>query len=376
MSKQPASIARLRGERGVVLYVVALMMVVFLGVAAMAIDYGIWFTAQRAAEAGAHAGASILMLSPRDEAGARAEAELFAERNTVRGVVHDVFPDQDIDVILDSQKVRVRVQRSDARGNPLSTLLARAMGIDQVDIGATAAAQVWPGVATDCILPFAVPDRWDEWDPSIPGFRPNEIGDVYDDTIDFYDPGPGGTGYEYMDIGQRLKLTTGNPKEGPRPGWYMSIALPGLRGGSDVRDAIINCWKPSGDSQMGDDTLKEPGNMVGPIRQGFADIWSDPYEQEQSWDDAMGWPVHSDGTRVSVSSGRIRPIVMFDPRVWLEIENGRKTFPITNLAGIWMEFWDGNNEVWVRWLAYTAVEPAQNWEDESDSLLRMLRIVE
>ena len=44
MSKQPASIARLRGERGVVLYVVALMMVVFPGVAAMAIDYGIWFT--------------------------------------------------------------------------------------------------------------------------------------------------------------------------------------------------------------------------------------------------------------------------------------------------------------------------------------------
>ena len=81
----------LGSERGVVLYVVALMMVVFLGVAAMAIDYGIWFTA-------------------------RAEAELFAERNPVRGVVPDVFPDQDIDVILDSQKVRVRVQRSDARG--------------------------------------------------------------------------------------------------------------------------------------------------------------------------------------------------------------------------------------------------------------------
>ena len=62
---------RLGSERGVVLYVVALMMVVFLGVAAMAIDYGIWFTArseaQRAAEAGAHAGASILMLSPGDE---------------------------------------------------------------------------------------------------------------------------------------------------------------------------------------------------------------------------------------------------------------------------------------------------------------------
>ena len=157
---------------------------------------------------------------------------------------------------------------------------------------------------------------------------------MYDDGIDFYDSGPGGTGYEYMDIGQRLKLTTGNPKEGPRFRWYMSIALPGLRGARDFRDAIINCWTPSGDSQIGNETLKEPGNMVGPTRQAFGDIWSDPYKQGQSWDDTMGWPVHSDGTPVSVSSHRIRPIVMFDTRVWLEIENGRKTFPITNLAGI------------------------------------------
>ncbi len=67
---------------------------------------------------------------------------------------------------------------------------------------------------------------------------------------------------------------------------------------------------------------------------------------------------------------------MFDPTVWSQIGNGRKTFPITNLAGIWMESWDGNNVVWVRWLAYTAVQAAENWEDSSGSLLRILRIVE
>ena len=235
------------GERGAVLYLVALMMVVFLGIAAMAIDFGIWFVArseaQRAAEAGAHAGASVLMLASGDEAGARLEAEAFAEMNTVRGVNPDVFPNQDIDVILDSQKVRVRVQRSAARSNPVPTLFARAMGIDQVDIDATAAAQAWPGVATDCVLPFAVPDRWDEWDPSIPpsgAFRPNEMGDVFDDGIDYYDPGPGGTGYEYLDAGQQLQLSSGDPKEAPQPEWYMSVALPGLIGGSDFRDAIID----------------------------------------------------------------------------------------------------------------------------------------
>ena len=166
---------RLDNERGAILYLVALGMAVFLGIAAMAIDYGIWFVArseaQRAAEAGAHAGAGFLMHNSLDEDGARLEAENFAELNAVRGVTTDVFPDADIDVILDSQKVRVRVQRSDARSNPLGTIFARAMGIDQVDIGAAAAAQAWPGISAECILPFALPDRFDEWDEAMARFR-------------------------------------------------------------------------------------------------------------------------------------------------------------------------------------------------------------
>jgi hypothetical protein len=371
---------RIAEERGAVLYLVALLMTVFLGIAAMAIDFGIWFVArseaQRAAEAGAHAGAGVLMLASGDEAGAREEAERFAELNFVRGVTPDVFPDEDIDVIVDSQKVRVRVQRSTARSNPLGTLFARVMGIETVDIGAAAAAQAWPGVAAECILPFAVPDRWDEWDETIPGFRPSEIGDVFDAGVDFYDPGPGGTGYEWQVIGQIIQLTTADPHETPMPGWYYAIALPGLRGASDYRAAIRDCWVPSGDHQLGDEVDKEPGNMVGPTRQGFRDIFTDPNELNQTWSDELGWPVHADGTPVSVDSRRIRPIVMFDPTLWEDIGMGRSPVPITNLAGVWLESWDGNNNVTARWLNYTAVTPAENWEDASGSLLRMLRIVE
>lgn len=385
MKRRPNTIDK-SSERGAVLFLVAAMVVVFLGVAALAVDLGAWYVArsdaQRAAEAGAHAGASIFMASPGDEPGARAEAEQFAELNTVQWVTPDVLSDQDIDVIVDSAKVRVRVQRSAERGNPLGTMFAKAMGINTVDIGAVAAAQVWPGISTDCILPFAVPDRWAEWDPILGDFRDPVMGDVYDDGIDFYDPGdPGppvnpGTGYEFADIGQQLQLTSGDPTESPQPGWYMSIALPGSSGGSDFRDSITNCWLPSGENQIGDEAEKEPGNMVGPTQQGFRDIFTDPDEQGQSWSNECGCPVHSNGHPVSATSRRIRPIVMFDPRVWSEIENGRTHFPITNLAGIWMESWDGNNEVTVRWLAYTAVQPAQNWEDGSGGLLRILRIVE
>lgn len=380
MKARPNTFGRSTGERGAVLFLVAAMVVVFLGVAALAVDLGAWYVArsdaQRAAEAGAHAGASIFMASPGDEAGARAEAEQFAELNTVQWVTPDVFPDDDIDVIVDSQKVRVRVQRSGERGNPLGTMFAKAMGINTVDIGAMAAAQVWPGISTDCILPFAVPDRWAEWDPILGDWRDPVMGDVFDGAPDYYDPGPGGTGYEFADVGQQLQLSTGDSSEAPQPGWYMSIALPGSQGGSDFRDSIVDCWLPSGDNQIGDETEKEPGNMVGPTGQGFRDIFNDPDEQGQSWSNECGCPVHSDGTPVSATSRRIRPIVMFDPTVWLEIENGRKDFPITNLAGIWMESFDGGNAVTVRWLAYTAVQPAENWEDASGGLLRILRIVE
>ena len=50
--------------------------------------------------------------------------------------------------------------------------------------------------------------------------------------------------------------------------------------------------------------------------------------------------------------------------------------PITNLAAIWMESWDGNNTVTARWLSYTAIKPADDWSAGAGSLGRVLRIVE
>ncbi len=378
---------RIGNERGAVLFLMAVMMITFLGIAALAIDTGIWFVArseaQRAAESGAHAGAGYLMVAPGDDPGARTEAETFAEFNQVRGVTPDVLPDTDIDVLLDSQKVRVRVQRSTARGNPLPTVFARAMGINWVDIGVVAAAQAWPGIATECILPFAVPDQWMKWDPAIPGFRPSQFGDVWDGPaeggLDYYDPGPAptGTGYSAQEVGQQIQLTTATPGETPQPGWYYSIRLPGSTGGNDFRASIRDCWEPSGEHEWGDPVWKEPGNMIGPTRQGFRDIFTDPNEQNMVWDQTMGCPVQNgSGSCVAYDSRRIRPIVMFDPTLWPEIDQGMSQIPVTNVAGVFLESWDGNNTVIVRWMNYTAVAPSSDWSDSSGSLLRILRIVE
>jgi hypothetical protein len=164
------------------------------------------------------------------------------------------------------------------------------------------------------------------------------------------------TGYASQHVGETIQLTTANPGEAPQPGWFYPIALTGSSGSSDFRDSIINCWEPGGDNELGDEVDKEPGNIVGPTRQGFRDIFNDPDEQNQRWDDDLNWPVHADGSPVSVSSRRIRPIPMFDPRTWPDIDQGRKPVEVMNLAGIWMEDFDGNNVVTARWLHYTAVK--------------------
>ena len=264
-------------ERGAVLYLMALGMTFFLGVAAFAIDLGIWFVArseaQRTAEAGAHAGAGMLMTAPWEGTAARAEAETFAESNTVRTEVPDVLLDKDVDVILDSQKVRVRVQRSADRGNPLNTLFARAMGIDQVDIGAAAAAQLWPADGVPCILPIIVPDRWSEG----PGLVwPSEEDQFEDDPDDFYipwsEPSMGATGYDPVaDWGQEIQIYAGDPSVAPQPSWWHPFAQNGGEGADVLRDGIVGCVDGFTDNTyfIGDMVDTEPGAQPGPIRQGF-----------------------------------------------------------------------------------------------------------
>jgi hypothetical protein len=386
--------SRAANERGAVLYLMAAMMVVFLGIAALAVDMGMWAVArseaQRMAESGAHAGASILLYAPNDEPGARLEAETFAEMNTVRGITPDVLPIDDIDVLLDSSKVRVRVHRDRGRGNPVGTFFAKAMGITEVDVNAVAAAQVWPANGTDCVLPFAIPDLW-----RIPEDGPDRIldpagsGDYYPAINDVWDPGRGDyyipatdggnyTGYGMDKIGRLTKLTTSIPSESPQEGFYYSIRLPGMTGGNDYRQAIQDCWDPPwGDVEfeIGDEVIKEPGNMIGPTQQGFLDILNDPNEQGIVWNDAMGCPVR-DGACVGAESRRVRPLILFDPTDWLIIDNGAMPIEISGFGGIFIDSYEAPGTIWVRWMEFATIAPASEWGENSEGLLRVLRIVE
>ena len=195
---------------------VAISMIAVVSAAAIAIDIGLLVTArgesQRAAEASALAGAGWLLQEPGDAAGAVARAKEFGLLNTVRGNSVVVL-DEDIDVILDSAKVRVRVHNISARSTAIPTFFARVFGVPTVDIRTKAAAWAAPVTGIDetradtkCLLPIALPDQWNDAD----GDGEYDIGENYSSD---------GTSYGQYSEGDLIAVkvsgaqNTGGPKE-------------------------------------------------------------------------------------------------------------------------------------------------------------------
>ena len=188
--------ATLANEMGMAFVLVAISLLAVVSSAAIAVDIGLLLTArtesQRAAEAAALAGAGWLIAAPGDAAGARVRAKEFANLNPVRGNPV-ILLDEDIDVILDSAKVRVRVNNVRDRGSAINTFFARVFGVRNVNVRTLAAA--WaaptdelPPTSIDCPLPIALLDRWaDDGDGTY------EAGEPYSRS---------GTGYDDSDVGK------------------------------------------------------------------------------------------------------------------------------------------------------------------------------
>lgn len=152
-----------RHEHGSTLVLVVLGIPVLIGMVALAVDLGMMLGArtgsQGVADAAALAGAGSLITEPDDEARARQWALDYAAKNTVLGKIADVRP-EDVDVLLDEHKVRVRVRNTSARGNAIRTIFARVLGWDEVDVVTSAAAEAVAAGGGVCPLPLAIPDRW------------------------------------------------------------------------------------------------------------------------------------------------------------------------------------------------------------------------
>jgi len=394
----------LKNERGVALAFVAVALVMLMGIAALAVDLGLLFNArtevQRVADSAALAGAAGLIDSPGDEVLARQLATEYALRNDVRAMGIELRP-EDIDVELDRDRVRVRAYRSTARGTGLANLFARVFGVAESSVAAVAAAEAAVAGGANCILPFALVDRW--WETS--ASRLADRDDVFTPASDIYNRGPVAalpgspsepTGFGRPDRGMVLRIYPGSTSDAPQPGWYFPIAL--SPGANVYRDAIARCNQDVRSVVMVDEPIDiEPGRMVGPTRQGFDDlIASDP---NAYWDpNPSGGPVggcvkrRGEGDECVTGSTRVRPMVLISPTEQ-PTSPGRQPVMIRNFVGVFVICQGvisadqqscsggggGNNPnagVWVRFVDYRGVSPMSPDEAPQGSFLRVLRLVE
>src|SRR4029434_3730796 len=171
-----------RSDHGAMLLNLAVGLMVFIGMLAFVVDYGVMWVgrgqAQNAADAGALAGAVAMALdtngwTDRTETGpARAAALRMAQSNAIWSVTPSVNVTTDVfftgdpadmcraDVNGRTPCIRVDVYRNQARGNPLPAIFGRAVGLVNQGVRATATARVAVANASDCLKPWAIPDHW------------------------------------------------------------------------------------------------------------------------------------------------------------------------------------------------------------------------
>jgi len=369
MIARPPRTNGVSSERGAVLIQVAVAMLALLALSAFVFDYGVMWSsrgqAQTAADAGALAGAiSLAYNSPTDQDGARARAIAMARENRVWGQAPDVT-DGDV-TFLDGQGgrpfcppgapglqdtcVKVDVFRNQARANALPTFFGHLAGINSQGVRATATAQIATGSATECLKPWAIIDRWDEFgtaadEPDYPNadpdFLPTSTFDKYSDgkkipqEPDKYVP-PGasepGTGFRLPDdLGRRFAVKVdANENVEVSPGWFRAIRIPrldGQNGGNVYNDNIKSCGGlPSGfagpttkpcPASIGNADAAywatqgcfgvEPGKKTGPTKDGVEALVG--RDQSASWG-ASG--IQNSAFDPPTSSPRVVPIGVLD----------------------------------------------------------------
>jgi hypothetical protein len=375
-----------------VLIHVAIALLGLVAFTAFVVDYGVMWTSrgqvQTSADAGALSGAiSLAFDSPTDFAGAKEKARAVAIANSVFGAPPDV---QLADVTFPACPpglpgppdtcVKVDAFRNQARGNPLPMFFGHAVGVADQGVLATATAAVISGTMTDCLKPWAVIDRWDEFDGTETDwdtptgdtdFNATSTFDRYNtapnappqENDTYVPPGPGvnGTGFRLPENeGDRFAVKTDtNTNAEVSAGWFRAIRIPRLDGqtGGDVyRENITSCGGlPNGyfvpgtsvecPTDIGNDNAAywatqgcyatEPGNMVGPTAQGIENLVArDPGASYVDNTGIVG-SAFSPGT----SSPRVVPIGVIDINHFMAQDpNGANgVLKLVNIYGFFIE---------------------------------------
>ena len=372
----------LRSNRGAILLNVATGLMVFIGVTAFVVDYGVMWVgrgqAQNAADAGALAGAVAMAFdangwTDRTPTGpARASALRMAQVHSIWGQPPNVDVNTDVfftglpaamcpaDANGRTPCIRVDVYRNQTRGNPLPAIFGLAVGLVDQGVRATATARVAVADASDCLKPWIIPDKWAEHYPVETAWTSAstfETGAQQGQTWtpfnppDVYTPpssnGPG-TGFTVAaDLGMMVTLKAGGPQTSISPGVYFPVRIPtyagGSTGGSDYRANISDCNGVA--IPIGTMLESENGNMIGPTAQGVsALIAKDPGAR---WDSVTKSVINScaqASPSCGTSSPRIVAVPIFDTALYESTKRqGLPQFKVVNILGFFLDQMQGND---------------------------------
>jgi Putative Flp pilus-assembly TadE/G-like len=335
---------RFGSERGNVLILVCVTLTTLFAFAVLAVDGAILMTAknqlQSAADAAALAGASGLLTGSQDEAIGRAidfsSYNNAVEQDQVPVIINagDVtFPESDV--------CRVRTHRTVATGDPLRTYFVRVIspGSTTSDMTAVAAARAYDVCGSKCIKPWVIPDRYNDAN--------------HNGTCDPGEYNKDATGYRApVDVGVEITLKVGNPHQAIAPGIFFPVDYPPLNNEEGIKPYTGGSWYRQWISECepfmieeGDRLQLEPGNMVGPTKQGMeALIAQDP---------GARWDV---GTQTIVNSAfglspRIGLVPFFDPT--LPPTSGRNWVEVVKIGAFFIEDIKGNGDVTGRFMQIT-----------------------
>lgn len=358
-------------ERGSVVVLGALILVVLAGMGTMAVDYGFLqhkrSQLQNAADAAALAGAAELVRTGGNMATATQTAVRFGQENLGD---QDITPlavrDEDVtfykgDTLVQAgsaDAVEVTAGRSQARGNPVDMFLGGVLGWNTQDLSATARASLFCSDQTRCLKPFAPPAKftWNDACDANPKYQgngaldPQSACEMASVVV---------LGYGPQDLGTSIVLKLGDASDTVVPGHFNPVDYPPVNRGTPETGAAtyrLNIAGCTGSNNTivseGDELQVEPGNMVGPTRQGLDELFAaDP---GATWDDTAK-AITGSAFPDPMQSPRVALIPFYDPS---RPQNpGRNSIYVYQLGAVFIEDMDKSGNVTGRFLRAMAVDP-------------------
>ena len=275
---------QLHRQRGFTIATFALFLTALVGMAALAVDVGVLYTArtsaQHAADAAALAGAFTFIEPDKPQPATATNAAIaMAATNKVLGQTVTITA---ANVVVDTANYKITVTVPRTGDNGITTYFAKVLGVNSADVQTKATAQAWQsGAAASCLKPIFLPNTiLSAKDPDA-ACKSGEV--MFSGS---------GSNYQVTSWGQNqiptlspLNIRPMNPadvKKNLAAGQYYSLDFSNRTdpGASTYRctlgDCLNQCSGVPSPIVCGSSFPIKTGDMVGPTHQGVDDLIGNP----------------------------------------------------------------------------------------------------